>query len=320
MKNIKKITAICLALVLALSLTACSSASQPAADNTQTQGKTLTFGAMASVEMIPIIMADENGYFEKQGVNVDLQYFKSAKDRDAALQSGKLDGIIGDEVAVTLYQNAGLDVKITGLTDGNFVLIAGADSGIKTIADIKGKSAAISEKTVIEYTLDKVLEKNGLNPTDVQKSMIPAMPTRLEMLRTGKVDTALLPEPFASLAVKSGGIVLGSANEVDMYTSITAFTQESIDNKSDEIKAFFRAYNEAVDYVNSTPIAEYEDIIIKTVGYPEDMKGQIILPEFRKNMLPSEQDIQSVIEWAKKNNLLNKELSPKDLVSNIGVN
>ncbi|MDF2521037.1 MAG: metal transporter substrate-binding protein [Clostridia bacterium] len=320
MKNIKKITAICLALVLALSLTACSSASQPTADNTQTQGKTLTFGAMASVEMIPIIMAEENGYFEKQGVNVELQYFKSAKDRDAALQSGKLDGIIGDEVAVTLYQNAGLDVKITGLTDGNFVLIAGPDSGIKTIADIKGKSAAISEKTVIEYTLDKVLEKNGLNPTDVQKSMIPAMPTRLEMLRTGKVDTALLPEPFASLAVKSGGIVLGSANEVDMYTSITAFTQESIDNKSDEIKAFFRAYNEAVDYVNSTPIAEYEDIIIKTVGYPEDMKGQIILPEFRKNMLPSEQDIQSVIEWAKKNNLLNKELSPKDLVSNIGVN
>lgn len=319
MKTYKKISLICLALVLAISFSACSTASQPSVDKTQTQAKELTFGAMSSVEMVPIIMADEKGYFEKQGIKLNLQIFKNAKDRDAALQSGKLDGIIGDEVAVTLYQNAGLDVKITGLTDGNFVLVANPASGIKTIQDIKGKSVAISEKTVIEYTFDKVMEKNGLDPKSVQKSIIPAMPTRLEMLRTGKVDTALLPEPFASLAVKDGGIVLGSANDAKMYTSITAFTQDSINNKSNEIKAFFKAYNEAVDYVNSTPISEYEDIIIKTVGYPQDMKGQIKLPKFNKNVFPAEQDIQSVIDWAKQNNLLKKELSPKDLVSNIGV-
>lgn len=319
MKKIKKIIAIFLAVMLMVSLTACSNANQGAETDDKKQSQTLSFGAMSSVELIPIMMAEENGYFEEQGINVDLQYFKSAKDRDAALQSGKLDGIIGDEVAVALYQNAGLDVKITGLTDGDFVLVAGKDTGIKSIGDIKGKSAAISEKTVIEYTFDKIMEKNGLDPKTVEKSVIPAMPTRLEMLRTGKVDTALLPEPFATLAVKAGGLVLGSANESDMYTSITAFTQASIDNKSNEIKAFFKAYNKAVDYVNKTPISEYEDIIIKTVGYPEDMKGQLLLPEFRKNVLPSEEDIQSVIDWTKKNNLINKELSPKDLVSNIAV-
>lgn len=319
MKKFNKIIAVCIAVMLLASLTACSTANQGAETDDKKQSQTLSFGAMSSVELIPIMMAEENGYFEEQGINVDIQYFKSAKDRDAALQSGKLDGIIGDEVAVALYQNAGLDVKITGLTDGNFVLVAGPDSGIKAISDIKGKTVAISEKTVIEYTFDKVMEKNGIDPKEVQKSMIPAMPTRLEMLRTGKVDTALLPEPFATLAVKAGGLVLGSATEADMYTSITAFTQASIDNKSNEIKAFFRAYNKAVDYVNKTPVSEYEDLLIERVGYPQDLKGQIVLPEFRKNVLPSEEDIQSVIDWTKKNNLVNKELSPKDLVSNIAV-
>ena len=319
MKTRKKISVICLALVLAISFSACA-ASQAAIDSKQEQAKVLNFGAMASVEMIPIIVAEENGYFEKQGITVNLQTFKNSKDRDAALQSGNLDGIISDEVAVALYQNAGLDVKITGLTDGNFVLIASPNSGIKAIEDIKGKSVAISEKTVIEYTFDKVLEKNGLDPKEAQKSIVPAIPTRLEMLRTNKVDTALLPEPFATLAVKDGGLVLGSANEADIYTSITAFTQESIDSKGNEIKAFFKAYNEAVDYVNSTPISQYEDIIIKTVGYPEDMKGKIVLPKFKKNILPAEADIQAVIEWTKGNNLLNKELSPKDLINNIGIN
>jgi NitT/TauT family transport system substrate-binding protein len=319
MKTYKKIFVICLAMVLAVSFSACSPTSQPSVDNAQKQPQVLNFGAMASVEIIPIIMAKENGYFEKQGITVNLQTFKNSKDRDAALQSANLDGIISDEVAVALYQNAGLGVKITGLTDGNFVLIAGPNSGIKSIEDIKGKSVAISEKTVIEYTFDKVLEKNSLDPKDVKKSIVPAIPTRLEMLRTGNVDTALLPEPFATLAVKDGGVVLGSANEANIYTSITAFTQQSIDNKSSEIKAFFKAYNEAVDYVNNTPISKYEDIIIKTVGYPQDMKGKIELPKFRKNILPAEADIQSVIDWAKKNNLLNKELSPKDLISNIGI-
>ena len=319
MKLIKKISTIFLAVLLMISMIGCATTNKEVNDS-QNQAKTLNFGAIGSVEMIPIIIADVNGYFAKQGLEVNIQSFKSSKDRDAALQSGNLDGIICDEVAVTLYQNADFDVKITGATDGNFTLIANPNSGIKTLDDIKGKSVAISEKTCIEYTLDKVLEKNALAPQDVQKTVVPAIPTRLEMLRANKVDAALLPEPFSTLAMKDGGIVLGSANEAGIYTSVTAFTQESIDTKAAEIKAFFKAYNEAVDYVNSTSISEYEDVIIKTVGYPEDMKGKIELPKFRKNVLPAEADIQSVIDWATSSKLIKKDLNPKDLMSNIGIN
>lgn len=318
MKTIKKISILFLTVLLMLSIAGCSAANN-AAQPPQKEMKTLNFGAMGSVEVIPIIIADENGFFEKQGLDVNIQTFKSAKDRDAAFQSGNLDGIIGDEVAIVLYQNADFDVKITGATDGNFTLIANPNSGIKDITGIKSKSVAISEKTCIEYTLDKVLEKSALSPMDIQKTVIPAIPTRLEMLRTNKVDAALLPEPFSTLAIKDGGVVLGSANDAGIYTSVTAFTQAAIDTKSAEIKAFFKAYNEAVDYVNNTSISEYEDLIIKTVGYPEDMKGKIELPKFRKNMLPAEADIQSVIDWATNIKLIKKELSPKDLMSNIGI-
>lgn len=305
--------------MLLVSLTACSYSNQEPKSGPGKQLQTLNFGAIGSVEVIPIIIADEKGYFEEEGIDVNFQPFKSAKDRDAAFQSGTLDGIICDEVAMALYRNAGFDVKLTGLTDGNFMLIANPSSGIKSISEMKGKSVAISEKTCIEYTLDTILEKNSLDPKDVQKSMVPAIPTRLEMLRNNKVDAALLPEPFSTLAIKDGGTLLGSANELGIYTSVTAFTQKAINNKSAEIKAFFKAYNKAVDYVNDTPISEYEDIIIKTVGYPEDMKGKIELPRFRKNMLPEEAEIQSVIDWASRNNLLKKELKPSDLMSNIGI-
>lgn len=314
-----KLIAAALAIVLILSMAACSPQKENTGNGAPSATQTLNFGTMSSVELIPIVLASEKGFFKKQGIDVNIQHFKSAKDRDAAFISGNLDGIIGDQVAICLYQNADFDVKITSATDGNFMLVANAASGIKAVNEIKGKSVAISEKTCIEYTLDKILEKNSMTPQDVQKTVIPAIPTRLEMLRTNKVDLALMPEPFSTLAIKDGAVLLGSANDNSIYTSVTAFTQDSINKKGNEIKAFFKAYDEAVDYINSTPISEYEDIIIKAVGYPADMKGKIELPKFNKRFLPSESELQSAIDWTTKNGLLKKNLSPKDLISNIGI-
>lgn len=314
MIKIKKILSILTATSLVFSLTACSSVK----GNATVPKKTLNFGAMSSIDAVPIVIANEKGFFKKEGVDVNLQSFKNSKDRDAAFQAGSIDGVICDYIAISLYQNADFNVKITGATDGDFMLIAGAKSGIKTINDIKGKSVAISEKTSIEYTLDKILENNCFEPTDVKKSIVPAIPTRLEMLKNNKVDAALLPEPFSSLAISDGGILLGSASNLASYSSVTAFTQKSINDKSNEIKAFYRAYNEAVDYINSTPISEYEATIIKAVGYPDTMKGKIKLPKFKKNTLPTNADVQSAIDWTVKNGLVKKTLNPKDLMSDIG--
>ena len=315
MIKFKKLPAIVLAVSIMLALSACSTANNAPAASKQT----LNIGAVASVDVIPIIIADEKGYFKEEGLDVSFQPFKSSKDRDAAFQGGTLDGIICDEIAVCLYQNAGLDVKITGITDGDFMLIAGPQSGIKAVGDMKGKSIAISEKTAIEYTLDKILEGNSMKPEDVQKSVIPAIPTRLEMLRNNKVDAALLPEPFSTLAIKDGGILLGSASQLASYPSVTAFMQKAIDSKSSEIQSFYRAYNKAADYINNTPVSEYEDTIIKTVGYPDDMKGKIVLPKFRKNALPPEEEVSSVIDWATNKGLVTKALTPKALMNDIGI-
>ncbi|KPU46209.1 putative ABC transporter periplasmic binding protein precursor [Oxobacter pfennigii] len=311
----KRLFALLTASIISVSMIACS----PSNTGESTDKKTLNFGAMSSVDVIPMVIANEKGFYKEEGLDINLQIFKSAQDRDAAFQAGSLDGIIGDEVAICLYQNADFDVKILGNTDGDFMLVAGAQSGIKSMKDIKGKKVAISEKTVIENTLDVLLEKNSLTPEDVVKTVIPAMPTRLEMLRTNNVDAALLPEPFSTLAIKDGGILLGSAGSLSTFPSVTAFTQQAIDAKSDEIKAFYRAYDKAVDYINNTPVSEFEDIIIKAVGYPEDMKGQIVLPKLRKNTLPAESEIQAVIDWAKKKGIIQKDLNPKDMTYDINV-
>ena len=280
---------------------------------------TLTIGVMSSIDAVPMFIAKEKDYYKKEGVNVDIQVFKNSKDRDAALQAGTLDGVICDEVAVNLYQNANFDVKITGATDGNFVLIAGAKSNIKSYGDLKGKSVAISEKTCMEYTLDKLLEKNSIDISAVNKTAVPAIPTRYEMLKEGKIDAALLPEPFSTLALNDGGVKLGSAVDANIFSSVSAFTQKAIDSKSKEIKNFYKAYNDAVKYINSTPISEYEKTVIDTVGYPKEMAGKIVLPKYRENVLPDNKDLETVIKWVEDKGLSKKNLKPSDLVSDVGI-
>lgn len=308
--------ALTLGIVLSLLMLVASGCS-PAKPADPASLPALKFGAVSSVDVVPIILAQEKGFFTQSGVNVTFEPFKSAQDRDAAFESGALDGIICDEIAICLYQNAGYDIKITGITDGDFMLVANPKSGINSVADLKGKSVAISEKTAIEFTLDMILANNQMEPGDVVKTMIPAVPTRLEMLQNDKVDAALLPEPFASLAVSDGCTLLGSASQMATYPSVMAFSKDTIAAKRSEIAAFFKGYNQGADYINNTPVSQYEALVMQTVGYPDEMKGKIVLPKFRENALPPASEVQSAINWATKNDLLKKTLTPQDVMVSI---
>ena len=108
---------------------------------------TVNIGVMPDVESIPLIIAEKNGYFEKKGVKVNIEHFKSAKDRDSALQSGVLDGVITDMLAVVFANEGGFNLRIIAKNDGNIELLAGKDSGIDSISDLKGKTLGRSTRS-----------------------------------------------------------------------------------------------------------------------------------------------------------------------------
>lgn len=276
--------------------------------------KKLRFGAMSSIDIVPIVIANEKGYFEEEGLELDFQLFTAAKDRDAALQAGELDGVIADEIAISIYQNSGIDMKITGATNGAWTLVVGKDSGIEKLEDLKGKKMAISENTMIDYLSDYIAEENGINSSDIEKIAIPAMPARLEALRNKQVDAAILPAPFNDTAIADGGKGLATIDNADIMISAIGFLQDQIDNNEDAIKAFFTGYNKAVEYMKNTDIKEYEDIVIKTVGYSEDTKGNLILPELNTNYLPNSEKVQAVFDWSKDNGIIDKDLKAEEVI------
>ena len=198
-----------------------------------------------------------------------------------------------------------------------FFLLAGKDTGITSISDVRGKSIGISENTLIDYQLDAILHNHNMELADVVTEIVPRMPDRLEMLQQGNLDFALLPEPFSTLALTNGAIQLGSANENGFYPAVSAFSQKAIDDKAEAIQKLYQAYDEAVQYMNETDISKYEDIVIEKAGYPENMAGSIDLPNFRKNTLPPKEDIETAIKWASERDLCSPDLTYEQMVYDV---
>ncbi len=312
--NMKKIFISILTGLFIFTLAACATKTEPVSVPAEkATEKTITIGVLPDTDSVPFVIADQKGYFEKAGVKVKIEQFKSAKDRDSAFQSGALDGVITDILAVCFAKEGGFEVKITSKTDGNYKLLAAKTSGVTSIEQIKGKSIAISKNTLIEYATDKLLQAANLSEKEIKKEIVPQIPVRLEMLQNGKVDAATLPDPLASVAVKNGAIVIDSTAKHNINPGVFAFTSKSIEENSKEIKAVYQAYNEAVDYINNEPIANYVDVLVEKVGFPEDMKNNIVLPKYSKAEMTKEKDVAEVVAWLTSKGLIKNNYELKDL-------
>lgn len=298
-------------LILALALAAgCGNSN----DKTQKDLQPITIGLMPDTDSLPFIIAKEKGYFAEEGIEVNIQQYKSAMDRDSALQSGNLDGAVSDMLAVAFAKAGGFDVKVTSFTDGSYKLIASKDAGINNVKALAGKDVAVSRNTIIEYVTDQILAKEGMDSESINKVIIPQIPTRLEMLQNGKLAAATLPEPMASIAVSNCCTYVTGSDELGINPGVIMFTAKTVDNKTAEIAAMYRAYNKAVDYLNNTSRDEYIDLVVEKGGFPPAAKEALKLPEYHKAALPKESDVTDCIKWLNNKGLVKEHFSYQDIV------
>lgn len=287
----------------------------PKSGSAASEEKVLVIGTMPDVDSIPLLIAQEKGFFREEGVNVEIKPFKSAMDRDSALQSGNLDGAISDMLAVAFAKEGGFDVKVTSASVGSYKLVAGKDEAISSVADLAGHEVALSKNTIIEYVTDRIAAQAGLADGDIHKVIVPQIPARLEMLQNGKVTAVTLPEPLASVAVKDGAKLIDSSDQLGINPGIMMFTAKSVQDKSAEIAAMYRAYNRAVEYLKAEPLEQNMDMIIEKCGFPPSVKGALQLPVYEKAAPPTQQDVTQCISWMYERGLIKKMPSYDELVT-----
>jgi len=282
-------------------------------------GEKLGFGILPVVDVLPLLVGQENGLFEKEGIDLELISFQSALERDAALQAGRLDGYFGDILNTVLLVQSGEQLKIIATAFHThprfrmFGIAVAPGSGITDPAGIKGKDVAISSATVIEYLLDQLLGTRNMSPKDVTKQEIKKIPIRLQMLLSGQVTAALLPEPLLTLAEANGaGVILDDRN-LNTALTVLAVNLKNRPAIVALIPGFLKAYDAAVDMINENP-SQFKELLITKTQFPMAVKDKYPVPVFPARALPAEADVLAVQEWLLKNGLIKTRIPYASMV------
>ncbi len=301
-------------LAAALLLGGCGkTASAPPSAASPEKEAPLVIGLMPDVESIPLIIAEKNGYFKAAGADVQLEIFQSARDRDSALQAGLLDGTITDMIAVIFAQNSGTPLKIVSQTDGNILLVG---DGIQSPAELRGQTVGLSTNTVMEFSLDQMLLANGIDPAEVEKTAVPALPTRLEMLLNHQLTAAILPQPLAGIALSAGATLLCDTQQLGEKAGALAFTEQALTEKAGNLTAFAEAYNLAAEELNQAESGTYDAFAIEKLGFPEGT-GNLPLPEYQPIHLPDVSIFDHVLTWMQERELIAQPLRYQDITAEL---
>lgn len=186
----------------------------------------VTVGYLPILAYSPIFIAQDKGYFEEQGLDVELLSFQSGNFMMPLLATGELD-IGGGQPGVEYFNavNQNLDVKMTsGFSQhregyGTLPCLVRKDlfdSGeITEFSDLKGTKIAVNvERGIVEYFVAEILKIGDLTLDDVNLITIP-FPDMTVALANKAVDLAMLPEPLGSMAVRDEiAVILIQSDEV----------------------------------------------------------------------------------------------------------
>ena len=154
----------------------------------------LTIGLtyIPNVQFSPFYLAVDAGYFKEQGLDVTLRHHGEQEDSFGALLAGKEDVVFasGDEAVVAKASGSDVATFGTGFQTFPGVLLAAADSGITTVADLRGRTIGIpGHYGSSYYTVLAALHLAGLDGDDATLQDIGY--TQVPALSAGRVDVVV---------------------------------------------------------------------------------------------------------------------------------
>lgn len=275
---------------------------------------------MADFTGLPFLVAEKEGLFAAEGVAAEFKIFRSAVERDAALQAGALDGCNADVIAAIANTNAGYDLRIVASALNRFSLIAGPALVARaqkagrepTAADLAGASIGLSSNTVIEYVVDTLL--TAAKVADYRKTDVARIPVRLELLLQGKLDAASLPLPFDELAEAGGARIVADSVSAGLDPDLFMFYQADLDGRRTEYRAFWRAVEAARIRIGSNPEA-YRGLLSQRLGFSEEQARTVAFPPFPKYAPTPAAEIARASAWMLARGLIGKPVAYADLVA-----
>jgi NitT/TauT family transport system substrate-binding protein len=311
MRLINKL-AYCLAATLPVAILAGCSGASSSGGGGPLQSTSITIDAVPTADAAGLYIAEDEGFFAKQGLTVKISKILGGEYGMGDLQTGTAQLVEGNYVSFILAQVAGkfaapdpndptgpprptkpIDMRIIAdssqMQPGNQALYVMPDSKLKTVAEVAKAHATVgvnSLHNIGSVLLGSLLTANnfGVNSVTQTPEPLPAMP---QLLAANKIQTAWLPEPFGTEAQEQFGAVQladfdsGSLQNFPIGTIVGA--KQWVENNPGTIAAFLRAYDEG-QQIADTDRSEVEKVLVKYTGVSQLVAANMTLDTYPLSM------------------------------------
>ncbi len=286
----------------------------------------LTLGILPAADSVVIENAAKQGLFKAEGMEVKTLPFKSALEVSAALKAGRLDGYFGDLMNVILNNASGACLEVIASTthttplQRHFGLAVSPKikDKITSLKDLNKTDTAVSSGTIIAYLLQRMRESTALAQEALHEVEVKQIPVRLQMLLSGKIDTALLPEPLLTLLECKGGRVIWDDRNLHEALAVIAVKKNLL--SPEKLQGFRRALSKSVALIEADP-ETYRTFMVEKRLLPKAaaenyqmLRFSLFNTDDQLPPLPSDDEVLRVEQWMISQKLIKKIQEPSSLI------
>lgn len=217
-----------------------------------------------------VYVAEDQRFFEKNGLAVTINGYGSGKAAGDALIAGEADiSTSADNVFVSnSFEHTDLRVLGTVAVKQLKELVARKDAGIAKISDLKGKKIAVEKKSGAEFQLGVFLLVNDILQQDVEFVHLQPSET-LDAISSKEVDAVFVWDPYLYNIKKGlGDAVVSWYGAEDFYFVLLA-KEAWLKNNSAAAERFLKAVLEAESYIENNP-EEVKEFVKQRFDYTSD--------------------------------------------------
>ncbi len=254
-KLISLFSVFCLSLVLTIS---CSQTPQSSDSGTtdipQTEAVVIGYSNWAG--WWPWAIAEQEGLFAKNNVNVQMKWFDGYLESMEAFAAGQLDGncqTLNDTISFAADAvNGEVAILVNDNSAGNDKIIVTED--INTIEDLRGKKVAVEEGVVNDFLLTLALESKGMSREDVQ--IVPLETgAAAAAFAAGQVDAVGAFPPFWLTALQREGAkeLISSEEFPGAIPDLLVVSQKLIDEQPEVAQGLVNTWFDILDFMEQNP-------------------------------------------------------------------
>ena len=262
-------------------------AAAPGADGELT---TINLGLMPISDVAPIYLGMEQGFFEEEGLEIEITNASGGAALLPAVVAGDLDFAVSNAVSPMIAESRGLDISIvansnssTGDPESDFgYILVPEGSDIQTPADLEGHSIGVNALAgITEMYVRYAVEQTGGDPDKVEYVEVGPADSPAA-LASGQVDAIWIVEPLVQIIKSQGGVpiyAMYAEPMPDLTVGIYFTTAQYAEQNPEITEAFVRAVNKSSEYAQEHPDETRQAVLSYTDMDPE-LAEAMVLPKY----------------------------------------